>query len=90
MFVNRCSPPIRIIVNKPTTTLHTNMRTIFKGTNVLSYGYNVVNDEYCINTKTISFSLKLIDNFNGETELIVDSYIGRNSREINNVLKYII
>ena len=66
------------------------MRTIFKGTNVLSYGYNVVKDEYCINTKTISFSLKLIDNFNGETELIVDSYIGKNSREIYNILKLLI
>ncbi len=90
MFVNRCSPPIRIIVNKQTSILHTNMRTIFKGTNVLSYGYNVVKDEYCINTKTISFSLKLIDNFNGETELIVDSYIGKNSREIYNILKLLI
>jgi len=90
MFVNRINPPIKVVVNQPTSTLHNNMRTIFKGTNVLSYGYNVVKDEYCINTKTISFSLKLYNNCDNMTDVIVDSYIGKNNREIYNILKLLI
>ena len=89
MFVNRISPPITVIVDKPTTILHNNMRTIFKGTNVTSYGYNIIKDEYCINTKNISFSLKLYNTYDNKTELIVESYIGKNSREIYNILKHI-
>ena len=90
MFMSRCNPVIRTEVNIETTNFHNNINKIFRNiTGLISYSYNVSNDEYWINTDTVSFSLKLCRLYNEKTEIIINTYVGKNQKHIYNKLNYI-
>lgn len=88
--MSRCNPIIREEVDIETNKFHNNMHNIFKGTNVKSFGYNVSKNEYWINTPTTSFNLQLETSYNNKTIMYVDSYIGKNQKEIYNILNLIV